>query len=197
MFSAPCICILLLSKFDTSCWQRRNVECIHGAFLCIITIRSICLSVSAILLYYCTSKYLTSHSQEFKLFFCIIIFFSNILLFNVIERGGLTLYISIFLLLSLHLKDTNSKYKRELALIFIAIAAGIKIYPAIFGLIYIIEKRYKEAARLVIYGLISFFYPSYFLVDIMDSCSFYPSRICYNYPALVQQQPPCHIFFFL
>ena len=41
----------------------------------------------------------------------------------------------------------------------IAAAAAIKIYPAVFGLIYICEKRYKEAVRLIIYGILFFFVP--------------------------------------
>jgi hypothetical protein len=44
----------------------------------------------------------------------------------------------------------------------IAISAGFKIYPAVFGLFWIVEKRYKEAVRLVIYGVVAFFVPFLF-----------------------------------
>ena len=47
-------------------------------------------------------------------------------------------------------------------MVFIAIASAFKITPAIFGLIYIKEKRYKEAFRLVVYGVIFFFLPFVF-----------------------------------
>ena len=52
-------------------------------------------------------------------------------------------------------------------MIFIAIAAGWKIYPAIFGFIYLRERRYTEAIRLVIYGMLFFFVPFYFTGGIV------------------------------
>ena len=60
---------------------------------------------------------------------------------------------------ALYLKDRSSAASREAALILIAMAAGIKLYPAIIGVIYLREKRFKEAIRLVIYGLIIFLVP--------------------------------------
>lgn len=99
-------------------------------------------------------------------FLCIVLLLSNILFLNTIERGSLSIYVSILIILSLYLKDSPSKFKRELALIFIAVAAGIKIYPAIFGLVYLMEKGYKEALRLIIYGLLTFFLPFSFFGGI-------------------------------
>lgn len=61
-----------------------------------------------------------------------------------------------------YLKDSSKKAYREAALILIAVCAGLKIYPAICGLIYLKEKRWKEAVRLVLYGLICFFFPFVF-----------------------------------
>jgi len=39
------------------------------------------------------------------------------------------------------------------------VSAGLKIYPAVFGVIYIKERRWKEAVRLLIYGITFFFFP--------------------------------------
>lgn len=79
------------------------------------------------------------------------------------ERGNLVLYAMVFLMLGLALRDSPHKALRELALIFVAISAGFKLYPAIFGFLWIAEKRYKEAARLVLYGLAAFFVPFLFV----------------------------------
>lgn len=79
------------------------------------------------------------------------------------ERGNLVLYAMVFLMLGLALKDSPNKLLREAALIFVAVSAGFKLYPALFGFIWIAEKRYKEAARLVIYGLLAFFVPFLFV----------------------------------
>lgn len=76
-----------------------------------------------------------------------------------IERGNISLLTAILVLAALYLKDSDNRFLRELAMILIAMAAEIKVYPAIVGLVYIKEKRYKEAVRLVIYGLLFFLVP--------------------------------------
>jgi hypothetical protein len=51
---------------------------------------------------------------------------------------------------------------RETALFLFAIAAALKLYPAVFGILYLVKKRYKEAGRLIIYGFLFFFVPFVF-----------------------------------
>lgn len=68
----------------------------------------------------------------------------------------------IILIRALELREHEDKLSRELALLLIALAAGLKIYPAIFGLLYLKDKRYKEAERLIIYGIVFFFGPFIF-----------------------------------
>ena len=79
-----------------------------------------------------------------------------------IERGNMALYVIVIILNALIWKDSTVYWKRELALILIAIAAGLKVYPAVLGLLYIKEKRWKESIRLIIYGIIAFFVPFIF-----------------------------------
>lgn len=76
-----------------------------------------------------------------------------------IERGNISFLTAILMLAAVYLKDEDNKYAREAALILIAMAASLKIYPAFLGLIYIREKRWKEAVRLIIYGLLFFLVP--------------------------------------
>lgn len=91
---------------------------------------------------------------------------------SAIERGNSVLIALVLLMYALILLDSQSKINREIALILIAMAAGFKIYPAIMGLIFIIEKRYKEALRLVLYGIIIFFIPFAFFGGIHGFCQF-------------------------
>ena len=79
------------------------------------------------------------------------------------ERGNMVLYAMVFLMFGLALRDSPNKTLREAALLFVAVSAGFKLYPALFGFLWIAEKRYKEAARLVLYGLLSFFLPFLFV----------------------------------
>lgn len=90
------------------------------------------------------------------------IVFSVPMFAGAIERGNMALYVIVIILNALIWKDSNVYWKRELALILIAIAAGLKVYPAVLGLIYIKEKRWKESIRLIIYGIIAFFVPFVF-----------------------------------
>ena len=70
-----------------------------------------------------------------------------------------TMIVMALLLIALKFREEESPLRKELALIIIAVCAGFKIYPAIFGLFYLTEKRFKEAARLTVYGIVLFFTP--------------------------------------
>lgn len=78
------------------------------------------------------------------------------------ERGNSAFIVLLLLMVFVLLKDSGSAWKREAALWCLAAAAGFKLYPAVFGLLYLQEKRWKEAARLTIYGLFLVFFPFVF-----------------------------------
>ena len=79
------------------------------------------------------------------------------------ERANIIFVALMFLLMYLLLKDSENKIAREIGLICLAISACIKIYPAVFGLLLLKEKRWKDSIRVVIYGLIFFFVPFLFM----------------------------------
>lgn len=80
-----------------------------------------------------------------------------------VKAGNSAIYVLTLMLFALYLKDSDKRVYRELALILIAISAGFKISPAIFGFLYVKEKRWGEVVRLVIYGIFFFFVPYIFL----------------------------------
>ena len=84
-------------------------------------------------------------------------------LFIAIERGNPVFPVTVMTLWALYLQNEEEAWKKELALILIAVAAGFKIYPAIFGLLYIKEKRFPETLRLILYGVLLFFVPFAFV----------------------------------
>lgn len=90
------------------------------------------------------------------------VLFSDLFLFHVLERGNSVMIVVVLLMLAVSLKDSDSAWKRELALILIAVAAAVKLYPAVFGLLYLREKRWKEAIRLTVYGILLFMLPFLF-----------------------------------
>ncbi|MGN0515771.1 glycosyltransferase 87 family protein [Eubacterium sp.] len=107
----------------------------------------------------------------------VFIVLSNSFVYGIIEQANIVLICSILMLFAVAWKDSENKLKRELALIFIAICAAIKVYPAIFGLIYVIEKKYKQAFRLVIYGVLFFFVPFIFTGGIDGIVTFFKNQM--------------------
>lgn len=79
-----------------------------------------------------------------------------------IERGNL-IFLSFALTLFFALfYDSDNKYIKELSFVALAIAAAIKIYPAIFGLLLVKRKKIKEALRLALYGIFAFVVPFFY-----------------------------------
>lgn len=104
---------------------------------------------------------------KYRKMLCLGLFCSAPFLF-MIERGNVLLFCLVCTAIFLLYYDSDSRFLREFALIALAIAAAIKIYPAIFGLMLVREKRFAQAARCVVYGFTLFFVPFLFL-DGADS----------------------------
>ncbi|MBQ9606145.1 MAG: DUF2029 domain-containing protein, partial [Lachnospiraceae bacterium] len=83
-----------------------------------------------------------------------------------IERGNISFLTAVMVLAAFYLKDKESPACREAALILIAMAAGLKLYPAVVGFVYVREKRWRETIRLIIYGLLVFLVPFTFVGGI-------------------------------
>ncbi len=77
----------------------------------------------------------------------------------VIQRGNILLLAFVFILLYLYFYDSDDKRLRYISYIALAIAASIKIYPAVFGLMTVRKKRYKDAIVLAILGAMVFIIP--------------------------------------
>lgn len=97
-------------------------------------------------------------SKKEKYLFVFLIFFSIPMLFE-IERLNIVFVAWIFLGLFFIWKDSQNAFLREFSYVCLAISAAIKIYPAIFGLLIVFEKRYMDAIRTLIYGVAFFFTP--------------------------------------
>lgn len=107
------------------------------------------------------------NSGKFKLH-ATIISFMMIISYPVmfcLERGNILILSVIFAMFFIFFKDSENPIVREMSYIALACSAGIKLYPAVFGLILIIEKKYKDAIRLIIYGIIIVVFPIIFFID--------------------------------
>lgn len=85
---------------------------------------------------------------------------------SMLERGNSILMALLALLFYMVFKDSKNKILKELAFISLGISAAIKIYPAIFGLLLLKEKRFMEAIRTGVYGVLAFVVPFLFMGGI-------------------------------
>ncbi len=87
-----------------------------------------------------------------KVIITLSLFLSTPVLYS-LERGNIIIYSFVFLLIHFACYDDERSWMRELGYIFLALSAAIKLYPAIFGLLLIRDKKIKEAIRTIIYGV--------------------------------------------
>lgn len=80
----------------------------------------------------------------------------------VFERGNQIIIALLCTMLYVMLYDSDKRMLRIISYVCLSIAAAIKIYPAIFGILTIEKKRYKESILLIFMGGITFLFPFIF-----------------------------------
>lgn len=96
----------------------------------------------------------------------VLIFLTSAPFLFLIERGNTVIITIVFLFVYLLYYDSENKKLKELALICLACAAAMKLYPAVFGLLLISDKKWKDSIKAVIYGLLLFVVPFVFMGGI-------------------------------
>lgn len=71
-----------------------------------------------------------------------------------LERGNIILLCIPMIMLFLLWKDSEKKYQRILSIIALVLAAGLKIYPAIFGVLLLTKRKWKEAVIAIVLGIV-------------------------------------------
>ena len=79
-----------------------------------------------------------------------------------IERGNIITLSFIFSLFFLANYNSERPVLRELALLSLAVAAGLKLYPALLGIVLLEERQWKRAIRTILYGILLFVGPFFF-----------------------------------
>lgn len=93
-----------------------------------------------------------------KILFCCALMFSGPMIF-LLERGNILIAALAFALLYLLLYDSDKLSHRIVGYFCLSIAAAIKIYPAVLGLMTLSKKRHKETVMLVGIGGVCFLAP--------------------------------------
>ena len=124
-----------------------------------------------LLLYIAVSLWIGNNARAVILFICLIT--SVPLMGGGISVGNSTVLVMSLILIALKLRVSDSPVLRETALILLAICAALKIYPAVLGLLYLREKRYREAGRLTLYGILLFTLPYAAFGGIRGFCQWF------------------------
>ena len=94
-----------------------------------------------------------------------------------LERGNSVWICVAFTMIFVNWYDSPKKMERGVAILSLAIAAAIKIYPAAFGLLLIRHKKWKEALEAIIAGVLVMFVPFVFFTKENRSVTLWISNI--------------------
>ena len=100
-------------------------------------------------------------SGKKKTLFCFFILL-NVPMLSLLERGNIILLSTLASAVFLFFYQSENKAARELSLVALAFSFSLKLYPAAFGWLLIADKRYKEALRCALYGILLLLLPSFF-----------------------------------
>ncbi len=129
----------LLYRINPQEWGVNDWKLCRDYSYNIVVITALLLFTVLIYRYAC-DKVLGSYPAGKRTLFVMATVFSAPVLVGAVERGNISLFTAILVIFALYLKDSDSRVLKELALILIAAAAGIKLYPAVIGILYIREK---------------------------------------------------------
>ena len=115
-----------------------------------------------VLLIYCIIQYFDKLNAKYVILLPTALLVSYPFMCTSIQRGNVVILVAILLAFSWLWMDSDNRIKQELALLFIAVSAGFKLYPALIGIVYLKRKEWKKAFRLVLYGIIAVFVPFIF-----------------------------------
>ena len=71
-----------------------------------------------------------------------------------VERGNVLVLALAALVIFSQNYQSESRVGKEVALIALAVAAALKIYPALFGLVLLADRRYRDAVRAALYAVL-------------------------------------------
>lgn len=94
-----------------------------------------------------------------------------------IERANIVFLCLCFIMIFVWGYDSEKKWQKHIAFISLAIAVGIKGYPAVFGLFLLRDKKFKDAAILCLYGIVIFFAPFVFFGGLGSVTTFFKNLL--------------------
>jgi hypothetical protein len=92
--------------------------------------------------------------------------FLSIGFLSVLDRGNNVLLVTLLLLYYVFYYKSENRFLSETALIALALATGIKLYPIVFGVLLIKKHRIAEGFRALLYIFLAIFLPFFYFEGI-------------------------------
>ena len=115
--------------------------------------------ISVIIIY----NFFKNNNYKISLF-CVMLIAMPAPLFTSFRSGNYTYLMIPFILYYIFNYDNDDKIKKEISLISLAIASNLKIIPALYSLLLINNKDIKSFIRYILYSVIIFFLPIFFIL---------------------------------
>ena len=154
---------LVMSRFTPTSYNNTDFSNKHDwtlyySPLMLLLVYSIAVALLLFALVYVSFK----NGSDFKRFAFAFAAFFNIPVLFMAERGNIIMICLIAVMLYAFTYDHEIRFYREIGLIALAFAFSLKLYPVVFGWFLIADKRYKDAIRCAVYGLLMLVIPSFF-----------------------------------
>lgn len=115
--------------------------------------------LTAVLLIFLVQRCFDRESPSMVSLFALTVLLSGHVLYA-LERGNIVILSMMCTLFFVrHMKSAN-RWLSALSLVMLGLAAGLKIYPALFGMMLIYNRQYKKAAAAVAIGIACFILPT-------------------------------------
>ncbi len=153
---------LLFSRLTPADYNNTSFEARYtwssdfSSIMMIVIFMAMCAFVSGVLIY---SK-VRHKSTMIRALTAFVAFFSLPIL-DVMERGNMMLICFIALTVYGFTYSSKSKLLREIGLLSLAFAFSLKLYPFVFGYFLLADKRYKDAIRAAVYGILMLILPCF------------------------------------
>lgn len=120
----------------------------------------------------CVRKMMKGQCSSVVDVFVVSVFVSGPFIF-LLERGNVLLMAFSLVMLFFALKDSDKRWQRILGYVSLAAAASMKLYPAIFAILLLKEKRYKAFCLTTVLGIAFFILPFFFFEGASSISSFF------------------------
>ena len=124
----------------------------QSALLIFLTVLILSLFLMTVMIHRRTHNYLLT--------FCLVLSAGTL---AAIERGNIVLIAFLLTFYFVEHYNDESRLKSELALLALAAAFGLKLYPCVFGLLLLKDRKFAAAGRAILYAALATVIPTFFL----------------------------------